>query len=97
MKIPLTTNASTKDGRRVRAFKLLSRNEGLLFEVLLVGEHALHGFTNRDLLQAPRADPLSAASQAERQPGQVTRLLRRLHAHGLIAKSVIELPEGGAG
>ena len=36
----LTTNASTKDGRTVRAFNPLSRNERLLFEVLLVGEHA---------------------------------------------------------
>ena len=82
----LTTNASTKDGRTVRAFNPLSRNERLLFEVLLVGEHALHGFTNRDVRQHLAPTPYPLASQAEKQPGQVTRLFRRLHAHGLIAK-----------
>ena len=45
----LTTHASTKDGRTVRASNPLSRNERVLFEVLLAGEHALHGFTNRDV------------------------------------------------
>ena len=35
----LTSNASTKDGRTVRAFNPLSRNERMLFEVLLAGEH----------------------------------------------------------
>jgi hypothetical protein len=69
-----------------RAFNPLSGNERLLFEVLLVGEHALHGFTNRDLRQHLARTPYPLASQAEKQPGQVTRLFRRLHAHGLIAK-----------
>ena len=82
----LTANAPTKDGRTVRAFNPLSRNERLLFEVLLVGEHALHGFTNRDVRQHLARTPYPLASQAEKQPGQVTRLFRRLHAHGLIAK-----------
>jgi hypothetical protein len=82
----LTTNASTKDGRTVRAFNPLSRNERLLFGVLLVGEHALHGFTNRDVRQHLARTPYPLAPQAEKQPGQVTRLFRRLHAHGLIAK-----------
>ena len=44
----LTTHASTKDGRTVRAFNPLSRNERMLCEVHLSGEHALHGFTNRE-------------------------------------------------
>ena len=30
--------------------------------------------------------PFPLAKKPEKQPGQVTRLLRRLHAHGLIAK-----------
>ena len=36
----LTTYASTKDGRTVRAFNPLSRNERLLFEVLKLREVA---------------------------------------------------------
>jgi hypothetical protein len=82
----LTTNASTKDGRTVRAFNPLSRNERMLFEVLLAGEYTLHGFTNRDVRQKLAHSAYPLASEVEKQPGQVTRLLRRLHAHGLIAK-----------
>lgn len=61
----LTTNASTKDGRTVRAFNLLSRNERLLFDVLLAGEHARHGFTNRDVRQHLARTPYPLASQAK--------------------------------
>jgi len=82
----LTTKASTKDGRTVRAFNPLSRNERMLFEVLLAGEHALHGFTNRDVRQKLGRTSYPLAPNEDRQPSQVTRLFRRLHAHGLIAK-----------
>jgi hypothetical protein len=82
----LTTNASAKDGRTVRAFNPLSRNERMLFEVLLAGEHALHGFTNRDVRQKLGRTSYPLAPNEDKQPSQVTRLFRRLHAHGLIAK-----------
>ena len=82
----LTTQASTKDGRTVRAFNPLSRNQRMLFEVHLSGEHALHGFTNRDVRQKLRLTAYSLAANEDMHPGQVTRLFRRLHAHGLIAK-----------
>jgi len=42
-------------GRTVRAFNPMSRNERMLFEVLLAVEHALHGFTNRDVRAYPLA------------------------------------------
>jgi len=58
----LTSNASTKDGRTVRAINPLARTERMLFEVLLAGEHALHGFTNRDL----RGDDLPGARRGDR-------------------------------
>jgi DNA-binding IclR family transcriptional regulator len=54
--------------------------------VLLVGEHALHGFTNRDLRHKLARTSFPLAPEADKRPGQVTRLLRRLHAHGLVAK-----------
>ncbi len=82
----LTTNAPIKDGRTVRAFNPLSRNERVLFEVLLAGEHALHGFTNRDVRHKLGLTAYPLAPDEDRQPSQVTRLFRRLHAHGLIAK-----------
>jgi hypothetical protein len=82
----LTTNASTKDGRTLRAFNPLSRNERILFEVLLAGEHALHGFTNRATeAGAHFLSPRTKRRQAT-EPGHLIRLFRRLHAHGLIVK-----------
>ena len=65
----MRTDAPTKDGRTVRAFNLLSRNERVLFEVLLAGEHALHGFTNRVVRQQLARTPYPLAPQAEKQPG----------------------------
>lgn len=82
----LTTSAPTGDGRTVRPFNPLSRNDRMLFEVLMAGEHSLHGFTNRDLRQKLGRTRYPLAPEDDKQPGQVTRLLRRLHAHGLIAK-----------
>jgi hypothetical protein len=45
----LTARASSPNARTVRPFNPLSRHDRMLFEALLSGEHALHGFTNRDL------------------------------------------------
>jgi len=58
----------------------------MLFEVLLLGEHVLHGFTNRDLRQKLARTSYPLASEVVKRPGQVTRLLRRIHAPGLVAK-----------
>jgi DNA-binding IclR family transcriptional regulator len=54
--------------------------------VFLLGEHALHGFTNRDLRHKLARTSYSLAPDADKRSGQVTRFLRRLHAHGLVAK-----------
>ena len=64
----------------------LPRNDRILFEVLLLGEHALRGFAKRDLRHKLARTSFPLASEADKRPGQVTRLLRRLHAHGLVAK-----------
>jgi hypothetical protein len=82
----ITRAATTPNGRTARPFNPLSREDRTLFEVLLAGEYALHGFTNRDLRSKLGRTPFPFAKEPEKQPGQVTRLLRRLHAHGLIAK-----------
>ena len=59
----------------------------MLFEVLVAGEHALHGFTNRDVRQKLRLTAYPLEPHEDMHPGQVTRLFRRLRAHGLIAKT----------
>ena len=58
----------------------------MLFETLLSGEHTRHGFTNRGLRLKPARTSIPLAPDACKQSAQVTRLFRRLHAHGLIAK-----------
>ena len=58
----------------------------MLFETLLSGEHTLHGFTNRGLRLKLARTSIPLAPDARKQSAQVTRLFRRLHAHGLIAK-----------
>ena len=82
----ITRAATTANGRTVRPFNPLSPHDRTLFEVLLAGEHTLHGFTNRDLREKLARTPFPLAAESDKQPGQVTRLARRLHAHGLIAK-----------
>jgi hypothetical protein len=82
----LTARASSPNGRTVRPFNPLSRHDRLLFEALLSGEHALHGFTNRDLRHKLARTSVALATDPLKQSAQVTRLFRRLHAHGLIAK-----------
>jgi hypothetical protein len=82
----LTASASSKNGRTVRPFNPLSRHDRTLFEALLSGEHALHGFTNRDLRHKLARTPIPLAADALRQSAPMTRLLRRFHAYGLIAR-----------
>jgi hypothetical protein len=82
----LTARASSPNGRTVRPFNPLSRHDRVVFEALLSGEHALHGFTNRDLRHKLARTPIPLAADALKQSAQVTRLFRRLHAHRLIAK-----------
>jgi hypothetical protein len=73
----ITRAATTPNGRTARPFNPLSREDRTLFEVLLAGEYALHGFTNRDLRSKLGRTPFPLAKEPEKQPGQVTRLLRR--------------------
>lgn len=75
-----------RNGRGLRGFNPASKDDVALFAAVLRGEHQLHGFRNEQIRAAlygplPR-DPVSA----RRQRARVTRLLQRLHAHGLIAK-----------
>jgi hypothetical protein len=54
----------------------------------MAGEHCLHGFTNRDIRsQLSGTRWLSAcADDPKKASAKVARCVRRLHAHGLIAK-----------
>jgi len=69
----------------VTAFNSLSRPDSQLFAALMSGEHALHGFANRDLRDQLAVSVL-LHDDPKKASSQVSRLLHRLHVHGLVAK-----------
>jgi hypothetical protein len=79
----ITTRKHPAGDRPVKAFNPVARPEYQLFIALMSGEHAVHGFANRDLRAkltgVLRADP-------KQQSAQINRLLHRLHVYGLVAK-----------
>jgi hypothetical protein len=72
--------------RRRRGLNPLRRNDVALFAAVLRGEHAIHGFRNRDL--AVHLDPSGRTDpqQTRKSCARMSRLLQLLRAHGLIAK-----------
>jgi hypothetical protein len=74
-------------GRSVRAINPLAPADVELLETISRGEFMLNGFRNRDLraLLFEDAPPATPADE-KRQAAKVTRLLRLLRAHGVIAK-----------
>jgi hypothetical protein len=73
-------------GRRHRALQPLGRDDQALFQAALRGEHVLRGFRNGELsatLFGPRPTDLV---ERHRQCGRVSRRIRLLRAHGLVAK-----------
>ena len=70
--------AETKEvnHHRYKGFNLFSEEDTLLFRLLLRGEFAISGFTNKHLRQ----------HLSHKNSGQVTRLLKRLRVHGVIKK-----------
>lgn len=69
-------------GRTYRGFNPACTQDLQLFAAVLRGEHLLQGFRNRDL--RPHLTP---AGQPSRQvSARISRLLKRLHLHELIAK-----------
>ncbi len=77
--------ATTWNGRRVRGLNLLGEDMGLL-EAIAGGELLIHGFRNKDVQAALFGIPSNDPVQKRRRSGRVTRKLRMLRAHGLIAK-----------
>lgn len=72
-------------GRTYRGFNPADTNDLALFTAVLKGEHALMGFRNQDIRKHLFKQPRSL-DQRRRQANAVSRLLKRLHVRGLIAK-----------
>src|SRR5262249_44333056 len=71
-------------GTTVRALNPLAPKDAALLEAISRGEDALNGFRNRDIRQRLFGD--APVAEPKRQSAQVTRLLRLLRGHRLIAK-----------
>lgn len=72
-------------GRSYRGFNPASEADSRLFAAVLRGEHTLKGFRNGHIVGRLCPATKNPVEQ-RRQRARVTRLLQRLHAHGLIAK-----------
>ena len=82
----LAEPAKRPNGRRVRGFNPASREDTALFAAVMRGEHFLQGFRNEQIRAALYGPLPKDAVTARRQRNRVTRLLQRLHMHGLTAK-----------
>lgn len=65
-----------QDNHRHKGFSLLTEEDAALFGLLLCGEFVIHGFSNQAL----------RAQLTAKNPGQITRLLKRLRVHDLIKR-----------
>jgi hypothetical protein len=77
--------AVVREGRRHRALNPWSQNDAALLQAVSRGEFAINGLRNRDVRR--QLWPKTGTNLQERQrAGKVTRQLRLLRAHGLLAK-----------
>jgi DNA-binding transcriptional ArsR family regulator len=75
-KLHQLAETKTENNHRLKGFNLFSEEDTCLFRTLLQGEFFISGFTNKQL----------RAYLSNKSASQVTRLLKRLRAHGLIKK-----------
>lgn len=71
-------------GRAIRGFNPVARQDLHVFQAVLRGEHAIQGFRNRNIRE--RLFPSAAARSDPRSSARTSRILKRLHVHGMIAK-----------
>jgi hypothetical protein len=70
--------------RSYRGFNPAHADDVHLFAAVMRGEHLLTGFANRDI-RPHLVAPTRSRAESRRQAARVSRLLKRLHLHGLIA------------
>ena len=73
-------------GRAVRALNPLAAGAVALLEAVSRGAFLIAGFRNRDLRALPDGEPATGVAESRRQSAKVTRPLRQLRGHGVIAK-----------
>lgn len=71
---------------RVAGFNPLLPTSSKTFAAVLDGAHCINGFRNSDLQKSLFDQPYSNNKERKKRSGQVTRLIRKLRAHQMIAK-----------
>lgn len=79
------TEPKTHHGRRYAGFNPARSCEVKLFQAVLSGDHTVRGFRNADIRRQLHSETNDPAQQ-RRHANSVSRLLKRLHVRGLIAK-----------
>jgi hypothetical protein len=73
-------------GRRHPRLDLLGRADLAVFRAVLAGEHNIIGFHNRDLQRRLHPRPAADAIETRRRCQHTSRLIAKMHGHGLITK-----------
>jgi hypothetical protein len=76
----------SKQGQRYARFNPVSRSDAELFQAVLSGTHLISGLANRDLQRQLWAAPPTDPTQARRRCQRVSRLIRKLRGHAILAK-----------
>jgi hypothetical protein len=84
----MTSRKKDTAGRGCAGFNPLARGDAELFASVMDGDHCLRGFTNQDVRQRLAATPhlRQCAKNPNKASAKISRIFRRLRAHGLIGK-----------
>jgi len=84
----VTTRKKDAAGRPCPGFNPMARYDSDLFRAVINGEHSLKGFTKRDIRRKLETTLQFKTwnKDPKQQSSKVGRILRKFHAHGLIAK-----------
>jgi len=74
-----------RKGRPYRGFNPAAKDDLRVFAAIFRGEHTLHGIRNQDVRRQLFGETTDRDLR-RRQANKVSRLFRRLHIHGLLAK-----------
>lgn len=74
------------NGNRCPRLNPVAAPEHRIFQAVLAGEHAIHGFRNRDLQARLYSSPAQSPLELKSRCARVSRIIAKLRGHGLVAK-----------
>jgi hypothetical protein len=74
------------NGHRCPRLNPVAAPEHRIFQAVMAGEHAIHGFRNRDNQAHLYPAPVPSSPEAKTRCSRVSRIIAKLRGHGLVAK-----------